>query len=110
MYFIKIILALQFYIRSSKMHCYKNGILKVYWDDSLDVERSSYEGLTDDEFALLLADPEVKVLEHTEYEIDNEEALAEAQKFIMDRGMPGDVKSSGKLHDVVVNRMNKKVR
>jgi len=86
----------------------KNGILKVYWDDSLDVERSTYEGLTDDEFALLLADPEVKVLEHTEYEIDNEEALAEAQKFIMDRGMPGDIKSSGKLHDVVVNRMNKK--
>ena len=46
----------------------KNGIIKVFWDDSMDVERSSYYGLTDDEFALLLADPEIKVLEHTQYE------------------------------------------
>ena len=54
----------------------KNGIIKVFWDDSMDVERSSYYGLTDDEFALLLADPEIKVLEHTEYEKDSEESLS----------------------------------
>ena len=57
----------------------KNGVIKVYWDDSMDVEKSSYEGLTDDEFALILADSEIKVLEHTEYERDSEEALQEAE-------------------------------
>ena len=86
----------------------KNGIMKIFWDDSLDVERSTYEGLTDDEFAMLVADPEVKVLEHTEYDIDDEEALKEAADFIEAQGMPAGVQSSGKMHDVVVNRMNKK--
>jgi len=86
----------------------KNGIMKIYWDDSLDVERSTYAGLTDDEFAMLVADPEVKVLEHTEYDIDDEEALKEAADYIEAQGMPSDVQSSGKMHDVVVNRMNKK--
>lgn len=86
----------------------KNGIMKIFWDDSLDVERSTYEGLTDDEFAMLVADPEVKVLEHTEYDIDDEEALKEAADYIEAQGMPAGVQSSGKMHDVVVNRMNKK--
>lgn len=86
----------------------KNGIIKVFWDDSMDVERSSYYGLTDDEFALLLADPEVKVLEHTEYERDNEEALKEAQKFLNDRMIPDQVPMAEKMHDVVVNRVKKK--
>ncbi len=86
----------------------KNGIMKIFWDDSLDVERSTYQGLTDDEFAMLVADPEIKVLEHTEYDIDDEEALKEASDFIEAQGMPADVQSSGKMHDVVVNRMNKK--
>ena len=88
----------------------KNGIIKVFWDDSMDVERSSYYGLTDDEFALLLADPEVKVLEHTEYERDNEEALKEAQKFLNDRMIPDQVPMAEKMHDVVVNRVKKKGR
>jgi hypothetical protein len=86
----------------------KNGIMKIFWDDSLDVERSTYQGLTDDEFAMLIADPEVKVLEHTEYDIDDEEALKEAADYIEAQGMPADVQSSGKMHDVVVNRMKKK--
>jgi|TARA_B100000003_G_scaffold93268_1_gene83709 hypothetical protein len=86
----------------------KNGIIKVFWDDSMDVERSSYYGLTDDEFALLLADPEVKVLEHTEYERDNEEALKEAQKFLNDQMIPDQVPMAEKMHDVVVNRVKKK--
>jgi len=86
----------------------KNGIMKIFWDDSLDVERSTYQGLTDDEFAMLVADPEIKVLEHTEYDIDDEEALKEASDFIEAQGMPADVQSSGKMHDVVVNRMKKK--
>jgi hypothetical protein len=80
----------------------KNGVIKVYWDDSMDVEKSSYEGLTDDEFALILADSEIKVLEHTEYERDSEEALQEAGAVL------GEQLVAEKLHDVVVNKINKK--
>ena len=39
----------------------KNGILKVYWDDSQKTEREEYTRLTDDEFNDLVANPEVKV-------------------------------------------------
>ena len=46
----------------------KNGILKVYWDDAQKTTREEYKKLTDDEFNLLVADPEVKVSQHTEYE------------------------------------------
>ena len=80
----------------------KNGIIKVFWDDSMDVERSSYYGLTDDEFALLLADPEIKVLEHTEYEKDSEESITEAANLL------GEQIIAEKMHDVVVNRIKKK--
>jgi hypothetical protein len=45
----------------------KNGILKVYWDDSEKTTREEYKKLTDDEFNLLVNDDEVKVFEHTEY-------------------------------------------
>jgi len=46
----------------------KNGILKVYWDDSAKTEREEYTRLTDDEFNDLVANPEVKVSNHSEYE------------------------------------------
>ena len=46
----------------------KNGILKVYWDDAQKTTREEYKKLTDDEFNLLVADPEVKVSAHSEYE------------------------------------------
>ena len=45
----------------------KNGILKVYWDDAQKTEREEYTRLTDDEFNDLVADPQVKVSNHSEY-------------------------------------------
>jgi hypothetical protein len=86
----------------------KNGVMKVYWDDSMDVEKSTYIGLTDDEFAMLLADSEIKVLEHTEYEKDNAAALAEANQYLGDRLIPNEVSIPEKTHDVVVNRIKKR--
>ena len=46
----------------------KNGILKVYWDDSAKTEREEYVRLSDDEFNDLVTNPEVKVKNHSEYE------------------------------------------
>ena len=69
----------------------KNGILKVYWDDSNKTEREEYTRLTEDEFNDLVADPEVKVKNHSEYE----------EPILDDQGKELDKVT---LHDVVIHR------
>ena len=69
----------------------KNGILKVYWDDAQKTEREEYTRLTDDEFNDLVADPQVKVSNHSEYE----------EPITDDRGKEIDKVA---LHDVVIHR------
>ena len=44
----------------------KNGIIKVWWDETSTDEREEYFALTDDELNALLSDENVEVLEHTE--------------------------------------------
>jgi hypothetical protein len=67
----------------------KNGILKVYWDDSEKTTREEYKRLTDDEYNLLIADKEISVNEHKEYE---EEFRDDNDKVI----------DTIKFHDVVI--------
>ena len=40
----------------------KNGIVKAYWEDKVDVSKEEYEGLSDDELAMMLQDPEIEVI------------------------------------------------
>lgn len=40
----------------------KNGIVKAYWEDKTDVSKEEYEGLSDDELAMMLQDPEIEVV------------------------------------------------
>ena len=44
----------------------KVGIVKHYWEDVEKTTTESYEKLTEQEFSLILEDPELEVLEHTE--------------------------------------------
>lgn len=44
----------------------KNGIMKVYWSPDKETEREEYKGLTEDELAILLSDPDVDPIEHSE--------------------------------------------
>ena len=69
----------------------KNGILKVYWDDSEKTTREEYKRLTDDEYNLLIADKEVSVTEHKEYEEEFEDNN-------------GKVIDTVKFHDVVIHK------
>jgi len=69
----------------------KNGILKVYWDDAAKTEREEYTRLTDDEFNDLVADPEVKVKNHSEYK----EPITDEEGKELDKVT---------LHDVVIHR------
>ena len=43
----------------------KTGVFKIIWKDNEEVERESYEGLSDEEFQLLVMDDSVEVVEHT---------------------------------------------
>jgi hypothetical protein len=45
---------------------FKMGVLKFYYDDTTTVEEAEYENLTDAELALLLANPDVEVVEQAE--------------------------------------------
>lgn len=45
----------------------KNGYVKAWWDEKTDTTKETYQGLTDEEVAMLLEDPEVEPIEHTAY-------------------------------------------
>jgi hypothetical protein len=47
----------------------KNGIVKVYWDEKIDVSKEKYQNLTQDEVAMLLNDPEVEVVNQKTTEV-----------------------------------------
>lgn len=44
----------------------KNGYVKVYWDDSDDITSEYYDDLTDDEYAILMQDQDIEIVEHEE--------------------------------------------
>lgn len=47
----------------------KNGIVKVYWDDQIDVTKEKYENLNEEELTMLMSDPEVEVVSQDTEEI-----------------------------------------
>jgi hypothetical protein len=48
----------------------KNGIVKYWWEEGENEERETYQALSEDSFAILLADKAVELIEHTEHEIE----------------------------------------
>ena len=92
----------------------KNGIVKVYWDDSEKVERETYQKLSEDEFTMLVDEDGVEVLEHTEYKDETFEK--EKEKAREQLGLdPDSLRASmaeeqldsiptPNLHDVVISR------
>ena len=92
----------------------KNGICKVYWDNSEKVERETYEKLSDDEFEMLIAEDGVEVKEHSEYEDETfleqkanaEEKLGEQQDSLQASMMREELDKipTPMMHDVVITR------
>jgi len=68
----------------------KNGVLKVWWDETNEHNREEYSNLTDDELAVLVNDPLVEVIEHTApgetYE-DYGEEYAEGHHVVISRDL-----------------------
>ena len=71
----------------------KNGIVKVWWDETDKWDREEYKGLTEIEFESLVSRTDVEVIEHTVVEEDGveEQMTAEMQEPVV-------------LHDVVITR------
>jgi len=86
----------------------KNGIVKVYWDDSSSVEQETYENLNDQEYQLLLDDENVEIVEEESF-VDEKmktamdlllvEATAQG-KLVADEPVP-------MLHNCVIKRTSK---
>ena len=60
----------------------KNGIVKVYWDDQIDVTKEKYQDLNQEELTMLLADDEVEVVSQQMEEVEM------AQQIDQMTGMP----------------------
>ena len=83
----------------------KNGIVKVYWDESEKVEQETYQNLNDQEYKLLIADDDVEVVkeetfvdEKAKEELEQIKLLAEAQGQEV-----GDIPTP-KLHNCIIKR------
>lgn len=56
-------LALYSFIKDALLQ--KNGFIKVWWEKSEREEREQYFDLTDDQFMMIAADPDVEIIEHS---------------------------------------------
>jgi len=69
----------------------KNGIVKVWWDESEKWNREEYKGLDDEELAALVADEDVEVIEHTppgeEVESDYGVTSSEGHHIVITRNL-----------------------
>lgn len=70
----------------------KVGIVKAYWDVNKDETKEKYQGLTDDELAMILQDEEFKVIKH------------QANVVVGDDGVPYNT------HDITIKRTEDKSR
>ncbi len=67
----------------------KVGVVKCFWEEDQQEEKETYHDLTDDEFSILVADPEIDILEHTAKPADPKIAA------ILQRGLPNQAGGAG---------------
>ena len=82
----------------------KNGIVKVYWDESEKVVQETYKNLNDQEYEILTADENVEVVESEEFD---DEKAAEKIKQLKEvaKAQGQELKlPKPKLHNCVIKR------
>lgn len=55
----------------------KNGIVKTWWEVKEDVTKRTVYGISDEAYSLLLADPDIEIVEHSEVPGDGDQAGVE---------------------------------
>ena len=86
----------------------KNGILKIFYDETQDVEHETYKNLTDEEYKVLLDSPEVEVIEDVEKEDEQaEKAIEQFEQQMEGQGMDMELPTT-KLNDCKIKRTSSK--
>ena len=91
----------------------KNGILKIFYDETQEVEHETYKNLTDEEYKVLVDNPEVEILEE---EVRDDEKAAESIEIIKEQMSNNMMAVEAEeiqmpipqLHDCKIKRINKK--
>ena len=83
----------------------KNGIVKVYWDESEKVEQETYQNLNDEEYKILIDSDDVEVVKEESFVDENtKEQLEELKQLAEAQGQDiGDVPTP-KLHNCIIKR------
>ena len=87
----------------------KNGYMVAYWQSKVDTMCETYQGLADEELAMLMQDQEVTVTEHSDYpdplwQPPPPEILQQMQMQAQQTGQPFQQPQAPTLHDVKVER------
>ncbi len=84
----------------------KNGYMVGYWSKNYDTMTESYEGMSDEEAAMLMQDAEVTVLEHSERPDEIGQALMQAMAThaAQNPQAPPQQQPMPMLHDIKVER------
>jgi len=61
----------------------KNGIIKVYWNEQEEVNTESYQDLTEEELALLLADEQYEVVEQDQKQVGETQVPPTPEQMMM---------------------------
>ena len=84
----------------------KNGIIKVFWDESKKIEQGTYKNLNDDEYQLLVNDPNVEFVETEEFEDEKaKEQLQQVKEMAAAQGQEIETPVP-MLHNCVIKRTN----
>tara|TARA_R110002020_G_scaffold259955_1_gene474118 strand:- start:2249 stop:4435 length:2187 start_codon:yes stop_codon:yes gene_type:complete len=84
----------------------KNGIVKVFWDESQKVGQETYKNLDDNEYQLLVNDPNVEFVETEEFEDENaKEQLQQVKEMAAAQGQEVETPIP-MLHNCIIKRSN----
>ena len=83
----------------------KNGIVKVYWDESEKVEQETYQNLNDEEYKILIDSDDVEVVKEESFIDEKAKAEFEEIKIIAaDQGQDLGKLPTPKLHNCIIKR------
>ena len=83
----------------------KNGIVKVYWDESEKVEQETYENLNDEEYKLLIDSDDVEVIKEESFVDERvKEELEQMKQIALSQGQDIGNIPTPKLHNCIIKR------
>ena len=82
----------------------KNGIVKVYWDESEKYEHETYQDLNEDSYQSIINDDDVEVLEHYEEDDDSQDQQIKVLETIAAQQGQEINLPRPKLHNIKIRR------